>query len=133
MSTFGERLKFLRKNRGLSQDSFAMKFGLTSSTIGMYEKGYREPNLEKLNQFADFFGVTIDYLVGRTNNPNQEYKAVTREFLDMLHLSDEEIYEKGPHTLDDRVLTREEFMQMITLIRMKRQLEQQKFPFPPEQ
>ncbi len=123
MSTFAERLKNLRESRGLSQVSFAKIFGLATNTIGMYETGHREPNIDKLNQFATYFNVSIDYLVGRTNDPAKEYKPFTRELLDMLHLSDDEIFEKGPHTLDGKVLTREEFKAMITLIRAKRQLD----------
>jgi transcriptional regulator with XRE-family HTH domain len=123
MSVFGERLKMLRESRGLSQDDFASKFSLAQTTIGMYERGLREPNIEKLNQFATFFNVSLDYLVGRTNDPAKEYKPATRELLDMLHLSDDEIFARGPHTIDGKVLTRDEFKHIITAIRLKRQLD----------
>lgn len=125
MSILGERLKKLREATGLSQDEFASKFELAQTTIGSYERGKREPNIEKLNQFATFFNVSIDYLVGRTNDIAKEYKPTTRELLDMLHLSDDEIFEQGPHTLDGKILTREEFKTIITAVRMKRQLDQQ--------
>jgi transcriptional regulator with XRE-family HTH domain len=124
MSVFGERLKMLRESRSLSQDEFASKFSLAQTTIGMYERGLREPNIERLNQFATFFNVSLDYLVGRTDNPAKEYKPSTRELLDMLHLSDDEIFAIGPHTLDGKILTREEFKHIITAIRLKRQLDQ---------
>jgi transcriptional regulator with XRE-family HTH domain len=123
MSVLGERLKKLRESRGLSQEDFASKFDLAQTTIGMYERGMREPNLEKLNQFATFYNVSIDYLVGRTDNPAKEYKPATRELLDMLHLSDDEIFEKGPHTIDGKILTKDEFKHIITAIRLKRQLD----------
>ena len=123
MSKFAERLKKLRESRGLSQDSFAKQFNLATNTIGMYEGGHREPNIDKLNQFATFFNVSLDYLVGRTDDPVKEYKPVTRELLDMLHMTDDEIFEKGPHTLDGKVLTREEFKTMIATIRSLRQLD----------
>ncbi len=123
MSVFGERLKILRESRGLSQDDFASKFNLAQTTIGMYERGLREPNIDKLNQFATFFNVSLDYLVGRTNDPAKEYKPATRELLDMLHLSDDEIFARGPHTIDGKVLTRDEFKHIITAIRLKRQLD----------
>ncbi len=123
MSVFGERLKMLRESRGLSQDDFASKFSLAQTTIGMYERGLREPNIEKLNQFATFFNVSLDYLVGRTNDPAKEYKPATRELLDMLHLSDDEIFARGPHTIDGKVLTRDEFKHIITAIRLRRQLD----------
>jgi transcriptional regulator with XRE-family HTH domain len=123
MSVFGERLKKLREQRSLSQEEFGRIFQVAQTTIGMYEKGNREPNFEKLKQFADFFGVSIDYLIGHTSDPSKHYSPVTRELLDLLHLSDEEIYTLEPHTLEGRVLTKDEFMSMIALIRAKRQLE----------
>lgn len=124
MSKFAERLKSLREARNLNQEAFAKIFNVATNTIGMYERGYREPNLEKLNQFATFFNVSLDYLVGRTDDSAKEYKPTTRELLDMLHLTDDEIFATGPHTLDGKVLTRDEFKHIITAIRLKRQLDQ---------
>ena len=124
MSNFGERLRSLREAIGLSQEAFGSKFHLAANTISTYERGMREPNIERLNQFATFFNVSLDYLVGRTDNPAKEYKPSTRELLDMLHLSDDEIFAIGPHTLDGKILTREEFKHIITAIRLKRQLDQ---------
>lgn len=133
MTIFGERLKKLREGRSLSQGEFGRLFRVAQTTIGMYEKGNREPNFNKLKQFADFFGVSIDYLIGHTDDPSKHYSPVTREFLDLLHLSDEELYALEPHTLEGRVLTKNEFMSMIALIRAKRQLEaEQQIPRNPE-
>jgi transcriptional regulator with XRE-family HTH domain len=123
MSKFAERLKKLRESRGLSQEACAKNFGIATNTIGMYESGYREPNIERLNQLATFFNVSLDYLVGRTDDPTKNYKPVTRELLDMLHLSDDEIFALGSHTLDGKVLSREEFKTIIATIRQRRQLD----------
>lgn len=123
MSKFAERLKALRESRGMNQGEFAKKIDVAQTTIGMYETGKREPNFERLNKIATFFSVSIDYLVGRTDDPAKVYKPITRELLDMLHLTDDEIFEKGPHTLDGKVLTREEFKTIIATIRSRRQLE----------
>lgn len=65
MATFGERLAELRKEKQLSQADFAGLFKLGQSTIGMYETNKREPDSTTLKKFADFFRVTIDYLLGR--------------------------------------------------------------------
>jgi transcriptional regulator with XRE-family HTH domain len=126
MTKFGERIKKLRESYNLSQTDFASKFGLAQTTIGMYEVGKREPNLDRLSKFAEFFNVSVDYLIGNTDDPSKEYRPATRELLDMLHLSDDELFAKGPHTLDGRVLTKEEFLTLITVIRAKRQLDQSK-------
>ncbi|MBB6283781.1 helix-turn-helix domain-containing protein [Geobacillus subterraneus] len=68
--TFGKRLRFLRKKMNMTQKDLADKFSLGESTIGMYERDEREPSFEFVRQLADFFNVTTDYLLGRTDHPN---------------------------------------------------------------
>lgn len=58
-------LKDLREKRGLSQRDLAKLLGVSSSTIGMWESGKREPNFETLLKIAGFFDVTTDYMMGR--------------------------------------------------------------------
>lgn len=62
---FSIRLKELRENSGNSQASFAKLFGTTQSTIGNWESGAREPKFTTMQRLADFFGVSVDYLLGR--------------------------------------------------------------------
>lgn len=62
---FKERLKELRKQRGVSQAVLAERLGMSKSTIGMYETGDITPSLEALNALADYFNVDIDYLLGK--------------------------------------------------------------------
>lgn len=69
MPTFGERLKLLRKEKGLKQSELANILGVTERTIRYYEFNEREPDLSGLNSLADFFEVSIDYLTGRSDNP----------------------------------------------------------------
>ena len=66
---FQVRLKELRENAKYSQYTFADAFGVAQSTIGGWESGTREPNFTTMQRLADFFGVTTDYLLGRTNDP----------------------------------------------------------------
>lgn len=67
---FGLRLKELREKGGFtSQNAFAKTFGVAQSTVGNWEAGTREPNLGTLIKIADFFNVTTDYLLGRTDIP----------------------------------------------------------------
>jgi HTH-type transcriptional regulator, competence development regulator len=68
--TFGKRLRFLRKNRNMTQKDLADVFNLSESTIGMYERDEREPSFEFVRHLADFFNVTTDYLLGRTDLPH---------------------------------------------------------------
>lgn len=61
-----EMLKILRKEKGLTQTQLANAVGIGRQAYAYYEKGEREPSPETLCKFADFFGVTVDELLGRT-------------------------------------------------------------------
>jgi len=60
-------IKLLRSNKGLSQRELAKIFNVSPSTIAMYETGQRAPDTDTIQIFADFFNVTTDYLLGRTD------------------------------------------------------------------
>lgn len=68
----GERLKELRIEKDLLQKDLAEKIGITQQSISFYESGRREPDNELLIKFANFFNVSIDYLLGRTDIRNIE-------------------------------------------------------------
>ena len=63
------RLKELRKSRGISQLKLAMDLSMNQNSISRYESGAREADYATLIKFADYFNVSIDYLLGRTDNP----------------------------------------------------------------
>ncbi len=63
------RLKELRKQRKITQLKLAMDLGLNQNTISRYETGEHEADYKTLIAIADYFDVTIDYLLERTNNP----------------------------------------------------------------
>ena len=62
-----ERIKELMKVEGISQYALAKKLGISQSTICNWLNGKKEPSIESLWKLADFFGETIDYIVGREN------------------------------------------------------------------
>ena len=64
------RLKKLRKTKNISQLKLAMDLGMNQNSISRYETGERQADYETLISFADYFNVSIDYLLGRTDNPN---------------------------------------------------------------
>lgn len=70
MVTFGQRLKELRKSKRLTQQQLADIFFLNKSSISRYENGSQLPENEQLQKLADYFEVSIDYLLGRDENPN---------------------------------------------------------------
>lgn len=63
------RLKELRKQKNISQLKLAMDLGLNQNSISRYETGEREADYATLIAFADYFNVSIDYLLERTDNP----------------------------------------------------------------
>ena len=67
MNKFGERLKELRLEQGLSQDKLAELVGLSHSAIGFWETGKRIPNLDAVIILAKFFQVSLDYIAGLTD------------------------------------------------------------------
>lgn len=63
------KLKKLRKSKKISQLKLAMDLNMNQNTISRYETGEREPGINELIKIADYFDVSIDYLVSRTDNP----------------------------------------------------------------
>ena len=66
MPNFNIVLRSLRKESGISQQELANQIGISKSSINMYERGEREPGIETLNMFAEFFNVGMDYLLGKS-------------------------------------------------------------------
>ena len=62
------RLKELRKKRKITQLKLAMDLNMNQNTISRYETGEREANYVALIELADYFDVSVDYLLGRTDN-----------------------------------------------------------------
>lgn len=64
------RLKEIRKSKGISQLKMAIDLNMSQNTISRYETGEREPGINELIKIADYFNVSVDYLLERTNNPD---------------------------------------------------------------
>lgn len=91
---FGEILKKLREEKDLKQKDIAKILGVTDRAVGHYESGARRPSQDILEKLADFFNVSVDYLLGRTDVRNlEENKVITKAFhsVDMDGLPDEAI------------------------------------------
>lgn len=63
------RLKELRLKKGVSQLQLAMALNMNQNSISRYENGEREADYRSLTALADYFDVSIDYLLERTDNP----------------------------------------------------------------
>ena len=68
MDTFARRLKELRIEKRLTQEELAKRLGVTKSAISMYERGIRRPTFEIADLITDFFGVSINYLNGSSDD-----------------------------------------------------------------
>lgn len=66
------RLKELRKRQKISQLKLATDLNMNQNTISRYENMEREADYKTLIKFADYFDVSLDYLLGRTDRPNQK-------------------------------------------------------------
>ncbi len=73
---FNERLKELRLSSSYLQKELAAAIDVSVRTFQNYEHGDAEPNIESLIKLADIFHVTLDYLMGRDDNPSAEADAV---------------------------------------------------------
>jgi len=120
----GGRIAYLRERRGLTQEELAQALGISRAALSHYEKNRREPDSETLTKLADLFKVSLDYLLGRTENPNMVMDREVGAFIDHLELSDEEILEKYTLTIDGRKLTAEEARRFIAFIRAERAMNQ---------
>lgn len=67
---FGDILKALREDKDLNQGELAKYMNVDRSTVGKWESNSSKPDYEKLIRLADYFNVTTDYLLGRTDRPN---------------------------------------------------------------
>ncbi|WP_213997003.1 helix-turn-helix domain-containing protein [Tepidanaerobacter syntrophicus] len=66
------RIKELREEAKISQAELASMLGVTQQALSNYENGLREPDLDTINKIANYFGVSIDYLLCRTNVRNSD-------------------------------------------------------------
>lgn len=64
---FPSRLRALREEKGVSQAGLAAVLGVSKSTIGLYETGDTLPDIKTADELADYFGISTDYLLGRTD------------------------------------------------------------------
>ena len=64
---FSEQMLALREQNGLTQEQAAKEIGIAYRSYRRYEAGERQPGVTALIRIADYYGVTIDYLVGRTD------------------------------------------------------------------
>lgn len=70
MKVLGYRLKLARQHKNMTQMEAAEKLGISNGTLSGYERNYRDPDTETLAKLAELYGVSVDWLTGRTDHPN---------------------------------------------------------------
>lgn len=130
----GRRLTELRKSMDLTQEEIAKKLHLTRSTYAQYEVDRRVPEYGTLEKLANFFDVSIDYLVGRSNNKRgtNEMPGTDKDkdadyavnelikYLDELGLTNDEIIKRMKFEVDGMPLSEEEADEFIEFVRVRR-------------
>src|SRR5690625_4372330 len=72
MSILAKRLKEARNKAGLKQIDAAKKLGISNGTLSGYERDYRDPDTEILHKMANLYEVSVDWLLGKSDQPNYE-------------------------------------------------------------
>lgn len=104
---FKERLRDLRNKKDITQEEFGKKFNVIKQTVSSWENGNSRPDIDLAARIADYFEVTTDYLLGRTDNP-KGYKVETIA----AHRSDNPMDDLPPEA-------EEKIQEFIELMRLK--------------
>lgn len=95
MSVFAEQLKTLRKINGLIQKELAEKLKIKQNSYSDWENGKSEPNIEMLVRIADYFDVSLDYLMGgKMKNITEEFSLCLKKIRMKRKLSQKQIAEE---------------------------------------
>lgn len=108
MNGFGDNLKKLRNEAGLTQKKLASQLEISPSAVGMYEHGRRKPDYEMLIKVSRLFSVSIDSLVGNTEVPN--------EATDIIKEMKSKILSSNNITLNGVLMTKQEREQLLSAI-----------------
>lgn len=87
LKIFSERLRAARKSKRLSQTDLAKKADLLPSAVSHFENGRRSPSFNNLRKLADALGVTVDYLLGRAQEPKSQGLVAEQLFRDFERMS----------------------------------------------
>jgi len=116
MNKIGQRIKQLRKENKITQEELGKMFGMVKSTISLYENGKSNPDDEIKQKIADQFNVSIDWLLGRTDERRTadeiiaEYKEKELEF--------EELFDRFNIYFEGRKLTEKDKKSIISFLQM---------------
>lgn len=88
---YGDKLRNLREKLGLSQKELTDRLNINRSTYARYETSSTQPDFDTLKKLADFFEVSIDYILGRENNLSHQSQAEKDEAEFQAFINDPEL------------------------------------------
>ncbi len=106
----GERLKELRKQKGLSQYEAASRLGFSRGKLANYEQGSREPDYDTLKVIAKFYDATTDYLLGYSEHPSFTKDMKLDEQVEELYKILQGMPEKERKDIEKQILTYAKFL-----------------------
>lgn len=116
-SIFSKRIKALRLDNEKTQQNVADALGVLRSTYGEYERGKIMPPMDKINALAAFYGVTVDYLIGNSNDQNQAVSSREMDVSDSMKQIIEYLQnEQSKLTFDGEILDEESRELLISSI-----------------
>nr|PZN02741.1 MAG: XRE family transcriptional regulator [Bacillota bacterium] len=113
----GERIKSLREERKITQQELARYLGVSQKTISNYENGERSPDPDTLRKIADYFDVTVDYLLGRSNH-RQLTRKDERDIEKIIEETRQRIENTEGLMLDGEILCQEDVDAIISAMRV---------------
>lgn len=85
LRSFGDKLKKIRIQYGMTQDNFADEMNISLDTVKNWEQGYNYPSIDMLVSIAEYFNCDFDYLIGQQETPSKEYAHIS----DMIGISED--------------------------------------------
>lgn len=118
---FPKRLKLLRTNKKMTQEELGKKINVTKVSVSGYESGNRKPDIETTQKIADFFEVSVDYLLGRTDNNRYNENKITSKATAADAKANMEMENKKLQTIADGI--KKEIMQYVNATEDEKELD----------
>lgn len=93
MANLSDRIKELRLSADMTQEEFGKKFGIVKSTVSLYESGKSTPNDELKKQICDYFNISVDYLLGVSDDKHRNSPSDDKGFFFFFFFDDKDLQE----------------------------------------
>ena len=101
MTSFGKRLRMLRREKDITMVELAAVIGTTQPTISKYERGIHEPDLPMVKALAEYFDVSVSYITGETDTREPYYKVTDQYINDLVNDLESEGYDIKDKSRDE--------------------------------